>query len=134
MRYFEESNSYVPQEAHLVGSFRINLATTPDDLRDGNSNMLLSVTRVSAGLFTVTFDPTCRPIPEKDVSIDAWLMPIDVTPVAIVVGALADSWNPTTKSFQIICSAAATGVATDPEDNSRICFEVLGSISPVGKD
>ena len=38
----------------LKGSFRINGTSNPDDIRDFNSNGIASVTRGTAGLFTVT--------------------------------------------------------------------------------
>lgn len=120
----------------LYGSFRINGTSTPDAVRDGQSKCVASVARVSAGLFTVTFDAGF-PIPERLVS---WRVSMaraavptqEVTECNMVV----DSYSQSTRSFQIATVDGADGsnAAVDPDDNDQIAWEIVGSISSVGTD
>jgi hypothetical protein len=126
----------------IAGSFRINGTTTPDDIRDGGSNQIRSVTRVSAGLFEVTIAERW-PLPVENVLEDAWLQPVDATPVKVLTCAVvADSYSPVTRKFQILTTLVANTAASayfdplpdDPEDNCRVCFRLEGSQSPVGRN
>lgn len=133
-----------PGEVLLKGSFLINGTSDPDGIRDGNTNMISSVVRNSAGLFTVTFADFARNLLcDQPVTENAWLNPNDATPTLVCACGVVDgSYNRTTRSFQILTTKVAdVGAAAyfdpapaDPDDNSRVCFEISGSILPIGKD
>lgn len=118
----------------LGGSFRINGTSTPDTLRDGHSFCVKSVARVSAGLFTVTFD-TGFPIPQIPINYHAHLSQVAVPTQAATAHVVVDSWSQSARTFQIACiSHATTPTAVDPDDNDIITWEFVGSISSAGTD
>lgn len=117
----------------LNGSFRIDGTNSPDVIRDGNSNIILSVVRNSAGNFTVTFDGKF-PLPSK---ITHWHVDISqaAAPTAFVKPHMViDSWSAVTRSFVIQCIDFSTPSATDPDDNDMIAFELVGCINSAGTD
>lgn len=122
----------------LVGSFQINGTSTPDHIRDGKSNCVASVARVSAGLFTVTFD-TGFPIPEKLVFSSANLQQQANPTVWSRAHIIGDSYSQSARTFQIqVLKANATAdtadAASDADDNDWVCFELVGSINSSGTD
>lgn len=134
MRLQPDWGTYIPGLVTLEGSFRINAATTPDEIRDGNTNIITSVARVSAGLFTVTFD-SGFPIPEKLVS---WHVDLaqGVAPGAEYSDAkmVVDSYSQASRSFQIQVLDYDTHTANDPVDNDTVSFMLRGSVTSAGTD
>lgn len=126
----------------LIGSFKYTAAgNLVDTIRDGHSFVVATVTRVSAGLYEVTFDAGF-PIPEIPITERAWLS-ISATPTTVCKAEyVVGSWNQSTRKFRIVVTkigaiAAPTVLAlaiTDPDDQSRIHFEVVGSINSAGTD
>jgi hypothetical protein len=116
-------------------SFQCNTTNPPTIIRDGNSRLVLSVTRVSAGLFTVAMR-TDRPSVKLYVVTDPALSQINTPPtqncsVAFVEG----SWNKSAGTFQLqVFSSAASAAAVDPDAGCRISVEMIGSINTVGTD
>lgn len=121
------------QVVRLHGSFRINGTSDPDDIRDGNSSCVASVARVSAGLFTVTFDAGF-PIPEKLVSWRADVSQVAAPTSACRAHLIVDSYSQSSRSFQIQCLDFETPSVVDPDDNDQVSFELVGSVSSVGTD
>ena len=137
------SSFLVPQRVCLEGSFLVNGTSDPDGIRDFNTNLIDTVVRTSAGLFTVTLADYARPWIPAQINGKAFIMPVDATPVLVCACQVVEgSWSPVTRSFQILTTVVAdTGASAyfdpapgDPDDNSRICFEIVGSISPTGQD
>lgn len=129
---------YIRQKVYLEGSFRIDSTNDPDIIYDGNSNIIASVVRESAGLFTVTFaapeDGGPSDLPEKLVRKHVDIEQT-VTPSAFVKPHIVlDSYSQATRSFQIQCFDFSTPSATDPDDNDVISFCLVGSISSQGTD
>ena len=122
----------------LSGSFRINGTSTPDTIRDGNSKSVASVTRVSAGLFTVKFDAGF-PVPERLVNWHVELSQAANPTVWSRAHMVIDSWSQSTRSFQVqVLKSTAAGdtadAASDADDNDQVSWEIFGSISSVGTD
>ncbi len=143
MQLQRDWGTFIPGRVAIEGSFRINGTSDPDDIRDGNTGFIASVVRTSAGLFTVTLDCKSGDIPEKPVTEEAWVNPVDATQVLVTnCAVVADTWSQATKSFQILCTLIAdTGASAyfdplpgDPDDNSRVCFRIVGSLLGIGKD
>lgn len=129
---------YVRQKVELEGSFRINGTSTPDDIRDGNSNVIGSVARSDTGLFTVTFATVDNggpsDLPEKLVSSRAELQSAAAFTVAAMARIVKDSYSQVTRSFQIQTIDLDTPAAADPDDNDVVTFYLAGSISGQGTD
>lgn len=126
----------------LKGGFRINGTSDPDDIRDFNSNMIATVVRTSAGLFTVTLASPANggftALPEK-VFITADLAQVAGPAVWSRAHYVVDSYVQATGVFQIqVLKATASGdtadAASDADDNDYVTFELVGSISSVGTD
>lgn len=129
---------FVRDKVYLEGSFRIDGTNNPDEIRDGNSNLIASVVRNSAGNFTVTFatpengGPTALPYELIDWRID---IAQAAAPTAFVKPHLVvDSYSSVTRDFDIQCIDFATPSATDPDDNDMISFVLVGSLSTSGTD
>lgn len=126
----------------LVGSFRINGTSDPDDVRDMNSNGIASVTRGTAGLFTVTLaspeNGGFTAYPEKPF-ITAEIQQAANPTVWADARVVRDSWSQANRTFQVqVLTATAAGntadTASDADDNDVIVFELIGSISSQGTD
>lgn len=129
----------------MFGSFKFTAAgTLVDTIRDGNSKSIATVTRVSAGLYEITFD-TGFPIPERFVTTRAWVnqsATVGKILVASVVESGTGAYSQSTRKFRIqtvvvgdvALSAYADPAAGDPDDQARIGFELVGSISSPGTD
>lgn len=140
MKTEKEAGGYSRQIVRLHGSFQINGTTTPDVIRDGKSKLIKSVSRDAAGKFTVTFnDHGVLPalLTSERATISTTNSPTKVCEARVVVG----SYSQSSRSFQIVCiktgtvgGSAAAPVVDDPDDNDRVNFELVGSLTSAGKD
>lgn len=123
----------------LIGSFRINGTSDPDNKRDGRSNTMLSVVRASAGKFTVTFD-TGFTMPEKLIQDPIVHLAQAANPtVWSRAHYVKDTYSYVTRSFQVqVLKATATAdtadTASDADDNDVVTFNMIGSINSAGTD
>lgn len=129
----------------LCGSFKYTAAgNLVDTIRDGHSFCVSSVTRVSAGLYELTFDAGF-PIPERLITARAWVNQSAVVGkilVASVVESGTGAYSQSTRKFRIqtvivgdvALSAYADPAAGDPDDQARIGFELVGAITSNGTD
>lgn len=140
----EEKGGYMMgQVVRLCGGFKYTASgNVVDTIRDGRSKCIASVSRTSAGLYRVTFD-TGFPIPERCVTKRAWKTAGSSTPAkACIVEVVEGSYSQSGRYFDIVVtvvgdtanSAYADPVVGDPDDASRIEFELVGSISSPGTD
>lgn len=133
-----ELGGYGKDVVRYFGSFRINGTSDPDTIRDGNSALVDSVSRASAGLFTVTLAQ--GPVyPENlitsHISIDRAAVPTQEGEIHMVV----DSYDPVGRTFQVAftgdtSTSSLTPKAYDPDDNDMVTWELVGSIGSVGQD
>ncbi len=138
MQLRPDYGTYIPGLVTLEGSFRADSTNDPDDVRDGNTNIIDSVVRESTGLFTVTFD-VGFPLPEKLVFETASHQPAIAATVPLEVKIVADSYSQADRSFQIQVKKATNADTTtltvaDPADDDRIGFYLRGSIVGIGTD
>ncbi len=118
----EQHAKYVVE---LALGFRINGVTTPDGFRDGKANLILTVVRNGAGLFTVTLKPGFR-IPFQVTHCDVGVQQA-AAPTADVTGYLVrDTYSPVTRSFQVATRLTNTGVVGDPDDNDIVTIYMRG--------
>jgi hypothetical protein len=135
----EKGGYLLGQVVRLTGSFTTNGTSDPTVIRDGNSDSVLSVTYVSAGLFTVKFAGAVRvedqfPIPEKLVGYQVHISQ-GVAPTSSVRAYLVkNSYSQVTRSFQIQCQDLETPAATNPDTGDWISFELVGCIDQSGTD
>lgn len=120
----------------LPGGFQLGASNSV--LRDGTnvstaSGKQFTVTKVSAGLYTVQFIAGF-PIPERPFvfpSIHQAAAPTTPCKVHYVKG----SWSQSTRSFQVqVMTVGTTPAASDGDAGDRIDFLVIGSILSVGTD
>jgi len=125
----------------MEGSFVPDGTNDPSDIRDGGSG-LISVAYVSAGLFRVTIGERFA-LPEECVTEEAWINPVDATPVLVCECAVVEgSYDPVARTFDILCTKVAdTGASayfdpapSNPDTGSRVGFRMAGSLSPVGRN
>lgn len=122
----------------IHGTFRINAETTPDNIRDGASNIIASVARTSAGLFTVTLDDGFT-IPEKLTFETASISQVANPTVWSKAHIVKDSYSKVARTFQIqVLKATAAGdtadAASDADDNDTVSFWLRGAIDSIGTD
>lgn len=107
-----------------------------DTIRDGASKCIESVTRVSAGLYEITFAKGVQ-LPTRLITSVVWVNS-GAIPTKIMQGQVDEStYNTTTRKMRIqlvqVGSTAAGAyvqpAAADPDNLSRINFELVGSIS-----
>lgn len=125
--------TYITAEVTIHGSFRINGQLTPDDIRDGNTNVIKSVVRDSAGLFTVTFDDNIQ-VPEKLVDEGADIQQAAAPTNLARAHIVRDSWSMAGKSFKVAVRKVTDNTASDADDNDRVTFRVTGSFMGIGVD
>lgn len=122
-------------------SFRYN-STGPvlDRIRDGKSGLVLSVTRDSAGLYTVKVRKD-RPYPPRHIVVNVSLHQAAAPTKYCDAHYVVDSWDTSAAGYisfkvQVIKRAteAVAFVASDPDTGDRICVELVGSVSTVGQD
>jgi len=128
-----DETQYARRVLILRGRFRINGTTTPDEIRDGKSGIVLSVARNSAGLFTVTLKPSF-PIP-KQATFSMAALQQAAAPTAYAVAAMVrDTYDPVARTFQV-ATRRITGPATnDPDDNDVVDFTIIGPAIDAFKD
>lgn len=130
-----ESGGYLQGEVmRLCGSFRINGTSTPDGIRDGKSNYISSVARVSAGLFTVTLSSNIPLLPQSIVAAFVGIAQVAAPTQACRAAYVLDSYSAITRTFQVKCLDFDTPSAVDPDDNDQISFELVGSANSAGVD
>ena len=117
-------------------SFRVGhggATNAPDQIRDGKSGLVKSVTRVSAGLYTVTLR-TDRPSAVRYLVQNASLVqPATTAPTQAVDNVcVVDNWSQTAGTFSVL--AVTDSTAVDPDPDSRISLMLVCSISSVGTD
>jgi hypothetical protein len=144
MIIYKDLGSYSRYVVREVCSFRLN-GTTPDKIRDGNSRLVKSVTRVSAGLYSVVLDAQ-RPVPLSASSVAKHIC---------VNVSLAQSATPTNrcnawyvKDSYTLSGAGSSRVATlqvqvqlynaatasDADVGDRVSIELIASINSTGYD
>lgn len=137
---------YIVGIMKVEGAFRINGTSDPDAIHDGGTNVVKSVVRNAAGVFTVTLETAKNGVPYIPAQVlrcpcDATAS--DTTPVRTVQPQyVTNSWNPVTRSFQIVtmlvgnvaASAYFDVIPEDPDDNTWVSFELRGPASPAGND
>lgn len=129
--------SYSPSLNIMVGGFQLNGSSAPTVLRDGtkvsSSQKMFTVSRVSAGLYTVTFNSgfPLPGLPFLDAKIEQVAAPVAPCKAHVVVG----SWSLSTRSFQIqVLTNAGTPAASDGDAGDRLTFVMLGAIDSPGVD
>lgn len=137
----QNANTYMRGEPlELLGSFQTNGSGAPTIFRDGHA-LITSVTRVSTGLFEVTFDSQTM-VPELPVIMMAWVnaaaSPPTICPDAFVIDS---TWDKVNKKFRIttvtngsIGGAAVAPSVADPDSGARIGFRIVGSVNSAGTD
>lgn len=137
----ERGGYYLGQIVRLGGSFVINGTSDPVVIRDGNSNAILSVTRASAGLFTVKFlgadNATADqrfPIPSLPITWNIQLSQAAVPAQACEARLVKNSWSQSNRQFQIQCVDFEVPSAVDPDNGDVIAFEFVGCIDSSGTD
>ncbi len=128
--------TYSPGQMAMCGGFQLGAAGATV-LRDGtkvsSAQKMFTVTRVSAGLYTVTFTAGF-PIPERPF-VQLTLQQAAAPTVAGKAHEVKSSWSQTTRSFQIqIQSVGTTPAASDLDAGDRVNFRIEGAISSVGTD
>lgn len=128
---------YSPGQVMVLGAFKTVSSSNPTVVRDGSkvslSQKKFTVTRVSAGLYTVTFTagyplPT---VPFIYVTLAQAAAPTNDAVVAVV----RDTWSNSTRSFQIqIQTNGTTPAATDGDVGDLVTFLLIGSTSSAGTD
>src|SRR5574338_796291 len=108
--------SYSPSQSVMIGAFKTVTSGNPTVLRDGTkvsaSQKMFSVTRASAGLYTVTF-AAGFPLPQLPF-IYATLHQAAAPTADAVLHVVRDSWNVSTRSFQVqIQTNGTTPAASD---------------------
>jgi hypothetical protein len=128
-----DETQYARRVIILRGRFRINGVTTPDEFRDGRAGIILSVTRVSQGLFEVTLKPSF-PIP-KQITFSTAHLAQAAAPTAFAVAAMVrDTYDPVARTFRV-ATRRITGPATnDPDDNDVVDFQLVGPMIDAFKD
>lgn len=130
--------SYAHSQMFQPLGFQLNLTAAPTIFRDGTnvstaSGKMVSVTRVSAGLYTVTLDQK-TPWPEVPFvlpHIEQAAAPTAPCQIKYVKG----SYNKVTRSFQVqIQTVGTTPAASDGDAGDRVTILLTGSITSVGTD
>lgn len=125
-------------------SFRFVNTTTFDRIRDGRSGIFTnpggSIVRNSAGLFTITLSSKC-PAPQIELTGFVSIEHAAGVPATFLQGWIVkDSWNASTRSFQIQLLQLPVGAAyvqpavADPAANDRVVIEFTGTITDAGQD
>lgn len=138
----QELGSYDGRDmVRFYGSFQVNGTSDPDLIRDGKKNQI-TVVRSNTGLFTVTIGGEF-PLPERLVYEAAHLScAAALTAKAQTCHIVRGSYSQAARTFQIVCytvgdvagSGYADPVVGDPNDNDRINFELIGSVTSAGVD
>lgn len=134
MQTTQERGGYPRGVVRLYGSFQINGTTTPDVIRDGKTKLIKSVVRNGVGDFTVTFEDTAL-LPSKLIAEFATLSTKTAPTKMCQAYVVVDSYSRTTRSFKIVTiMLSGTEAVADPDDNDRVNFELVGSLSSSSTD
>lgn len=133
-----ERGTYSPGMMSMQGSFQLNTTNPPTVFRDGtnvaSASKMFTVTRVSAGLYQVTFIAgfPLPALPFIAVKVAQGATPTNHAYATEVVG----SWDPTTgnRKFRILIRKPTDGSATDGDAGDRVTFFVRGSFIGPGID
>lgn len=131
----QEKGSYAqPGVVRIYGSFQTNAAAAPTVIRDGNSRIIASVVRTSAGLYTVTLD-TGFPIPERLIAAGAHLHSSATPTIIAQANYVTASYSQSARTFQVVVyhTSGTPGVG-DPDTGDRVSFELVGAIISSGTD
>lgn len=130
--------SYSPGLMDMYGGFQLNGASAPTVFRDGtnvtSASKMFSVTRVSAGLYEITwiagFPLPALPFIFPKVAQGA-------TPTNhIYASEVKSTWDPSTgnRKFRILLRKTTDGSASDGDAGDRVSFYVCGSFIGPGID
>lgn len=120
-----DETQYARRVLILRGRFRINGTSNPDEIRDGKAGIILSVTRVSAGLFEVTFKPGF-PIPAQATYSIAHLAQAAAPTNHAVARMVRDTYDPSARTVRIGVSRITGPAINDPDDNDVVDFQIVG--------
>lgn len=137
MIHYPLRGSYSPAQSVMMGAFKTVTSGNPTVLRDGTkvsaTQKMFSVTRVSAGLYTVTFT-SGYPLPALPF-IYATLHQAAAPTADAVLHVVRDSWNTSTRSFQLqIQTNGTTPAASDGDAGDVVSFLIVGALESVGQD
>jgi hypothetical protein len=129
--------SYSPGLMVMNGGFQLNGASAPTVLRDGtkvsSAQKMFTVARVSAGLYTVTFN-TQFPLPGLPF-LHASLEQAAAPTADCTVHVVKNSWSLATRSFQVqVQTVGTTPAASDADAGDRVTFLMIGAIESPGVD
>jgi hypothetical protein len=144
MPYLQPTRQYGNNVVTHRMSFRFVNTTTFDRIRDGRSGVFTnpggSIVRNSAGLFTITLSSKC-PAPLLELDGNVQVEHGNTLPTNFLQGWIVkDSWNTSTRSFQIALLKLPIGAGyvqpafSDPDANDRVTITFTGAISSAGKD
>lgn len=131
----QDKGSYSqPGQIRILGSFQTNAAAAPTVVRDGNSRIIASVVRTSAGLYTITLDAGF-PVPQLITHAVAHLSSSATPTIVGQANYVTGSYSTATRSFQIVVyhTSGTPGVG-DPDTGDRISFELVGAYISSGVD
>lgn len=136
MILYPDVGTYAPAQMHMAGGFQLG-AGGATVLRDGtkvtSAQKMFTVTRVSAGLYTVTFIAGF-PIPALPF-IQLTLAQAAAPATPGKVHEVKNSWNQSTRSFQLqVQTVGTTPAASDLDAGDRVTFLLHGSINSAGQD
>lgn len=134
MKLEKELGSYSRWIQHEYLSFQTNGASAPTVIRDGKTGLVKSVTRVSAGLYTVALR-TDRPTMKYQISPVVSLTQINVPPTQGSDAYFVEgSWNQSAGTFQVQVTNGTGTTNVDPDTGCRVAVRLVGSIRSVGTD
>ncbi len=131
------SGVYSTGQVMLLGAFKTVTSGNPTVLRDGSkvsaSQKKFSVTRESAGLYTVKFTSNWQ-LPVLPF-IYATLHQAAAPTADAVLHVVRDSWSTATRSFQVqIQTNGTTPAASDGDVGDLVSFLIVGSRNSAGTD
>ena len=129
--------AYSVGQVLVLGGWQLNGASAPTVLRDGSkvssAQKKFSVSRNSAGLYTVTFT-SGYPLPALPF-IDPKLEQAAAPSAPCKIHYVKNSWSTTTRSFQVqIQTVGTTPAASDADAGDRVTFWMYGSLMSAGTD
>lgn len=144
MIIYKDLGSYSRYVVRETLSFRLN-GSTPDKIRDGNSRLVKSVTRVSAGLYSIVLDAQ-RPVPLSasnvakhicvNVSLAQAASPTNRATAWYVKDSytLSGSGGSRIATLQVQVQAYNAATNSDGDVGDRISVELIASINSTGYD
>lgn len=128
--------SYSPSQLIQTGAFKTVTSGSPTVLRDGtkvaSAKKMFTVTRVSAGLYTVKFNANVR-VPVLPF-LKAELHQAVTPTVKAKAHVVNNSWSASTKSFQVKILKDSDASAVDGDAGDTVVFLMIGAIDSVGVD